>query len=200
VGDGHRTRRNLTDRPALLLVADLVAGYSDGIAGPISFTVHDGDILGLAGPNGSGKTTIFNAIIGTARVFSGTIARRAATRVSVQRQYPVRLREMPLSGRELLRLTGAFDRSIPPALARLMDVRIDRISGGQFQLLQVWACLGSAADLVLLDEPTNNMDPKAIATLGDLLLEARDGRGVLLISHDHRLLQRVCTSVVDLAP
>ena len=107
---------------------------------------------------------------------------------------------MPLSGRELLRLTGAFDRPIPSALAPLMDIRIDRISGGQFQLLQVWACLGSAADLVLLDEPTNNMDPKAIAALGDLLLEARDGRGVLVISHDHRLLQRVCTVVVDLEP
>ena len=181
-------------------MTDLVAGYSDAIVGPISFAVRDGDILGLAGPNGSGKTTLFNAIIGTARVFRGTIARRAATRVSVQRQHPVRLREMPLCGRELLRLTGAFDRPIPSALAPLMDIRIDRISGGQFQLLQVWACLGSAADLVLLDEPTNNMDPKAIAALGDLLLEARDGRGVLVISHDHRLLQRVCSRVVDLAP
>ena len=198
MGDRHRARRQLTDRPALLDVTNLVAGYSEPIVGPVSFTVHDGDILGLAGPNGSGKTTVFNAIIGTARIFGGRIARRAATRVSVQRQHPVRLREMPLSGRELLRLTGAFNRPIPPTLAPLMDVRIDRISGGQFQLLQVWACLGSAADLVLLDEPTNNMDPKAIAALGDLLLEARDGRGVLVISHDHRLLQRVCTGVVDL--
>jgi ATPase subunit of ABC transporter with duplicated ATPase domains len=201
MGDGDRRRDSLNGSFPLLVVADLVAGYADRVVvGPVSFTVDQGDILGLAGPNGAGKTTILNAIIGTAKVFAGRIVREPETRVSVQRQYPVRLREMPLNGRELLRLTGAFDRPLPAALEPLMDIRIDRISGGQFQLLQVWACLGSAADLVLLDEPTNNMDPHAIATLVELLIAARDRRAVLVISHDQSLLERVCTSLLKVGP
>jgi ATPase subunit of ABC transporter with duplicated ATPase domains len=197
MGDRDRHGHCLTETPPLV-VSNLVAGYRDPVVGPVSFTVEHADIVGLAGPNGAGKTTIFNAIIGMAQVFVGQIARAPGTVVSIQRQHPVRLREMPLTGRELLRLTGAFDRPLPPALAPLMDVRIDRISGGQFQLLQVWACLGSAADLVLLDEPTNNMDPKAIAALVELLLGARDGRAVLVISHDRHLLDRVCTRLVEI--
>ena len=117
MGDGDRARRQLTDRAVLLDVAELLTGYSEAIVGPISFTVGDGDIVGVAGPNGSGKTTIVNAIIGIARVFGGAITRLQGTRVSVQRQHPVRLREMPLTGRELLRLTGAFDRPIPTCKA-----------------------------------------------------------------------------------
>lgn len=199
MGNGDRRRRVLNDTAPLLAASALVAGYTTAIVGPVSFSVGPGDVLGVAGPNGSGKTTLFNAIIGTARIFSGRIHRRPGTRMSVQRQHPVRLREMPLSGRELLRLTDACTRLLPPALEPFVDRRIDRISGGQFQLLQVWACLGSPAELVLLDEPTNNMDPGALAACADLLIGAREDRGVLIISHDQRLLRRVCTHIVDVA-
>jgi ABC-type glutathione transport system ATPase component len=119
--------------------------------------------------------------------------------LSIQRQRPVQLPEMPLLGRELLALTGALHRPVPPSLAPLMAMRVDRLSGGQFQLLQVWACLGSAAELVLLDEPTNNMDPEAIETLIGLFRGALDGRGVLVVSHEHDLLRRVCTRIVSVA-
>ena len=90
---------------------------------------------------------------------------------------------------------------LPPVFSPLLDVRVDRLSGGQFQLLQAWACLGSPAALVLLDEPTNNMDPQAIAGLAELLLEARErGKGVLVISHEATLLDKVCTRVIEVAP
>jgi zinc transport system ATP-binding protein len=186
----------LTGATPLLTVSDLVAGYSEAIVGPVSFSVGAGDIVGLAGPNGSGKTTLLGAIVGSARIFGGRATRQPGIRLSVLRQHPVRLPEMPLTGRELLRLTGAL-AGLPAVLAPLMDVRVDRMSGGQFQLLQVWACLGSDAALVLLDEPTNNMDPGAIAALTGLLITAREGRGVLIVSHEHALLQRVCTRVVE---
>jgi ATPase subunit of ABC transporter with duplicated ATPase domains len=165
----------------------------------VSFSIAPGEVVGLAGPNGCGKTTLLNAIIGVARVFSGHVERRPGARTTVLRQHPVRLKEMPLVGRELLGLTGAFDRPLPPALRPLVELRLDRLSGGQFQLLQVWACLGSPSELVLLDEPTNNMDRAALAALTHLLIAARDRRGVLVISHDRRLLERVCTRIVEIA-
>jgi ABC-type Mn2+/Zn2+ transport system ATPase subunit len=171
------------------------------VVGPLSFRLSRGEILGLTGPNGCGKSTVLRAIIGRARVFSGTIERCEGVRAEVQSQQPVRLSEMPITGREFLRLTGASRQAPPPPLAPLLDQRMDRLSGGQFQLLHVWACLGSPADLVLLDEPDNNMDPKARATLIEVLHESRrEGRGVLVVSHEHDLVEEVCTRLVEVAP
>lgn len=185
----------------LLEVESLVAGYTEPVVGPVSFRLRRGEILGLAGPNGSGKSTVLRAIIGRAQVFSGQIRRGGeGLRVEVQAQRPVRLAEMPITGREYLRLTGAMRQAPPLKLVPLLDARLDKLSGGQFQLLHVWACLGSPADLVLLDEPDNNMDPRARETLIEVLHDSRkDGRGVLVVSHEHDLVESVCTRVVEVA-
>jgi zinc transport system ATP-binding protein len=71
------------------------------------------------------------------------------------------------------------------------------LSGGQFQLLHVWACLGAPADLVILDEPTTNMDPRSKASLEMILNASRQTVGaILVISHDHDLLSRVTSQIV----
>jgi ATPase subunit of ABC transporter with duplicated ATPase domains len=181
----------------LLEVRELVAGYRGPVVGPLSFAVHPGEIVGLTGPNGCGKSTLLGALIGTARVFSGSIARRPGARVMVQAQRPVRLPEMPITGHELLHLTRAKDKGAPSVVRPLLDGRVDRLSGGQFQLLQVWAALGSPADLVYLDEPTNNMDPATIDALGDLLLAWREERGVLVVTHEHEFLDRLTATIVE---
>ena len=185
----------------LLDVRDLVAGYRDPVVGPVSFGLHRGEVLGLSGPNGSGKSTVLRAIIGRARIFAGTVRRGdGPIATAVQAQRPVRLAEMPITGREYLRLTGAASHAPPPQLSGLLDLRLDELSGGQFQLLHVWACLGSAADLVLLDEPDNNMDPRARATLIEVLHASRTaGRGVLVVSHEHDLVEVVCSRIVEVA-
>ena len=157
--------------------------------------------MGLAGPNGAGKSTIQGAIIGKTRIFSGSVRRRPGIRVGIQGQAPVRLTEMPITGRDFLHITGADRCAGPEALQPLLPKRLDLLSGGQFQLMNVWACLGCAAELVLLDEPTNNMDPRATATLVDVLHASREnGRGVLVISHEHDFLEKVCTRLVEVQP
>ena len=104
---------------------------------------------------------------------------------------------MPFLGSEFLEMTGASRQEVPRHLRPLIDMRVDRLSGGQYQLLLVWACLGSASSLVLLDEPTNNMDPDAVDAVGHLLIESRArGKGLLVVSHEPGLLERVCTHVV----
>lgn len=182
----------------LVRADSLVAGYAEPVVGPLSFHLWRGEILGLAGPNGSGKSTVLRALIGRARIFSGCIERCANIRVAVQAQQPVRLQEMPITGREFLGLMGARHEAVPRQLAHLLDLRLDRLSGGQYQLLHVWACLGSPAELVMLDEPDNNMDPRARASLIDVLHESRrEGRGVLVVSHEHDLVDSVCTRLVE---
>jgi ATPase subunit of ABC transporter with duplicated ATPase domains len=197
VGESAGQRGPVTVPSPLLDLDNVVAGYTAPIVGPVSLIVQRNDIVGLTGPNGSGKTTLVNAIIGTARVMDGRLRKAPGLRVNVQRQHPVRLPEMPFTGIDLLHLVGAGDRPVPDSIRAFVERRIDRLSGGQFQLLQVWACLSAAADLVILDEPTTNMDPTSKASLEAILRASHELVGsILVISHDHDFLERVTSRIV----
>jgi zinc transport system ATP-binding protein len=187
----------MTPASSLLEFDRVVAGYTTPVVGPVSFAVGRGEIVGMTGPNGSGKSTLVNALMGTARVLEGHVHTAPGLRINVQRQHPVRLPEMPLTGEDVLRLVGAHERPVPASMQPFVGRRVDRLSGGQFQLLQVWACLGAPADLVILDEPTSNMDPNSKASLEAILSTAHElVGGILVISHDHALLERVTSRIV----
>lgn len=105
---------------------------------------------------------------------------------------------MPFTGAEYLHYAGA--RGTPPLrLAPWLRQRVDRLSGGQFQLLAVWAALDSGADLVLLDEPTNNLDPDGEAVLAELLGRVGQERAVLLVSHQQDFVTRACSRSMEVA-
>ena len=183
----------------LLRVEGLVAGYTRPVVGPLSFTVLAGEVVGLWGANGTGKSTVLNAIGRGARVFGGSVRRAPGLTLAYQEQQPVRLPVMPLTGSDIMRAAGADQREAPAALAAIANRRIDALSGGQYQLLCIWAALGSATDLVLLDEPTNNLDPPTEALLIDILAAERGRRAVLLVSHERRFLDAVCSRVLSVA-
>ncbi len=177
----------------------MVAGYSGPVVGPVSFSVRAGEVLGLGGANGAGKSTLLKALTGTARVHSGRILRDPAVRLAHHRQRPERPPELPLLGRELLALLDAEGE--PPALIRpLMDRPIAEMSGGQYQFLQAWACLNSPVDVVLLDEPTNNLDGEAIEALGAMLGSLSRERAVILVSHEQAFLNEHCHRRHDIEP
>jgi zinc transport system ATP-binding protein len=182
----------------VLSVEGLCAGYAKPVVGPVSFFLHRGDVVGIRGPNGAGKSTLLNAIAGSARIFAGRVDKRPGLRVSHQQQSPLPLNNVPLSGRELLRLTGASAESLPDWIAPLIKRRLDRLSGGQLQFLQVWACLKAPVELILLDEPTNNVDPPGVQHMADELIRMRASHAVMVISHDQRFLERVCTRSIAL--
>lgn len=186
--------------PPLLSYRGVVAGWTAPVVGPISFDLSEGELVALVGPNGCGKSTLIGAFTGAARTFSGLVAKREGATAAVQRQHPVREAEIPLNGHELLKLTGAHHRPPPPILSPLLDSRIDRLSGGQFQILSVWACLASDAAIVILDEPTNNMATATVEMLVPLLEASRPGRGILVVTHDERFLSRAAGRRVEVAP
>ena len=149
----------------LLHLEGLVAGWQQPATRPVELSLAAGEIVGLTGPNGVGKSTVLAAIAGRARVFSGRLTRPAGLRLALQTQDVPPVVGVPLSGRELLALTGASPVGLPPWLADRLDQRLDRLSGGQRHYLALWAVLDTPADLVLLDEPTNNLDRAGVAHL-----------------------------------
>lgn len=180
----------------LLALDRLVAGYDRPVVGPLSFHLAPGEIAALWGPNGSGKTTVLNAIGGGAHIFGGSVTRRPGLRVSHQHQSALPLQDVPLCGRELLALTCADARALPDTMKPLLRRMLSELSGGQLQFLQVWACLTAPVDLVLLDEPTNNVDPASIALVGDAIRRVRAERAVLLISHDRDFVEALGARIV----
>lgn len=177
----------------LLKLNRAVVGWDTPILGPIDLELHGGEILGLAGPNGVGKSTLFQAITGGARLFSGQIERRPELKLGLQTQHLPPLAGLPLCGNDLLQLTGASETGLPPWLQDLLHHRLDRLSGGQRQYLALWAVLQAPADLILLDEPTNNLDQAGTRHLVQTLQQkAASGCSLMLISHDAEFITQVC--------
>ncbi|SDW77274.1 ATP-binding cassette domain-containing protein [Thiocapsa roseopersicina] len=195
----------------LLRVEGLVAGYGRPVVGPLSLDVFPGEVVGLWGANGCGKSTLLNAIADRADLLAGRILRMPGLVIAYQAQQPIRLPSMPVTGRELLRFTGTSLQEMPAALQAVSRQRIDRLSGGQYQLLCVWAAIAGRADLILLDEPTNNLDPEREALLTEMLTPSRlarrdtsgarllPDRGVLLVSHERRFLEDACSRMIEIA-
>lgn len=173
------------------------AGYDRPVVGPVSFSIRRGEVVGLSGGNGTGKSTLLRAITGEARIFSGGIRRARGLRLNHHQQRFDRPPEVPLLGRELLGLLNVNPANVPGSVEALLDQSISVTSGGQFQLLQACACLCGDADLVLLDEPTNNLDEAAIAIVGQLLTAGAE-RGVLLVSHERDFLAAHCHRIIQL--
>ena len=183
----------------LISTHGLVVGYEAPVVGPFDLTVMPGEVVGLAGPNGSGKSTLLKALANHVRVFAGQVQRQPGIQLGWLQQQSERLPEMPFNGWEYLRFAGAREAP-PPHLAQWLPQRVDALSGGQFQLLCVWSVLGSDAELLLLDEPTTNLDLEGEQIPCRVLGRDQGERGVLLVSHDHAFLKGVCSRVLELSP
>ncbi len=167
------------------------SGASTPRIGPISLSLDAGELVTLTGANGAGKSTLLAAITGRAPILSGACHLATGTRVQLIEQAHQHDRDLPVSGRDFLAVAGA-DPGPPAPLSDWLDRRLDALSGGQRQLLRVWAGLTAPGELVLLDEPSNNLDAAARAELHRLLRDRPPHRGLLLVSHDPELLALGC--------
>jgi ATPase subunit of ABC transporter with duplicated ATPase domains len=185
----------------VLEVEALVAGWAQPAIQPISFCLERGEILALTGPNGAGKSTLLAALAGSGRIFSGQCRREPGARLGFQTQGMPPIAGLPLSGAELLALTGATPDGLPPWLSGCLNQRLDRLSGGQRQYLALWSVLRAPAELLFLDEPANHLDRAGIEHLEPALRQrAKEGAGILLVSHDPQLLRRCCDRTIAVEP
>lgn len=191
----------------LLEIKDLSLGY-DGkiVVSGLNFTVESGDFLCVLGENGSGKSTLVKAILGLKSAYSGHIhfaegfSRREIgympQKTEVQRDFPAGVFEVVLSGCQGAMglkpfYTRAEKRRAEAAVERLeiADIKNEcyrNLSGGQQQRVLLARALCSADKLILLDEPTTALDPRATAEFYKIIgsLNRDEGVTVMMVSHD----------------
>lgn len=178
---------------------------SVGVAGrtlvrDLTGIIHRGDVLGLIGPNGTGKSTLLRALMGEHPVSSGDLRVGASMSVEYYRQD---LSQVPL-GKTLFEIINDLRptwerRLVQGHLGRFgfsgdeVQRRADSLSGGERARVALAMMMLSGANLLVLDEPTNHLDVESIEALEDAL-ERYEGT-VLLVSHDRELLRGQVTRV-----
>jgi beta-exotoxin I transport system ATP-binding protein len=180
-----------------------------------TLAVRPGEVFGLLGPNGSGKTTLLRLLMGFLRPTRGrvTIAERDCWRESVAVHTgvsylpgDVRLAR-GMKGREVLaffaRLRGQRDPTRGVQLAERLGLdlsrKVSQFSTGMRQKLALAAVLAVDVPLLILDEPTSNLDPTVRGTITALIREARSaGRTVIFSSHVLSEVEQTCDRVVIL--
>lgn len=198
--------------PLVLRTEGLTKRYGDRTAvDGVSMTVRRGEVYGFLGHNGAGKTTTLRMVLGLIRPTAGraTVLGRPAGKPDTTARVGA-LVEGPgfypyLSGRDNLRSLARYQRLPRTEVERVLDLvdltgrGDDAYKGyslGMKQRLGVAAALLGDPELIILDEPTNGLDPAGMADMRELVVSlARGGRTVLLSSHLLTEVQEICDRV-----
>ncbi len=202
--------------PPLLLAESLTKNYGrhralDGL----TLSISPGEVVGLLGPNGSGKTTALRLLLGFLRPTSGRASiggfdswKQSVEARKLMTYLPGELRLYEsMTGRQLVKFLGQLRNDEPgdavDALAKRLDIDPDtaltRMSSGMKRKIALLAVLLPKVPLVILDEPTNTLDP----TMRDEFLEQirrakSDGKAILFSSHVLAEVEAVCDRVLIL--
>jgi branched-chain amino acid transport system ATP-binding protein len=203
-----------------LAVTGLTAGYAGStVLHGVDLTVGDGEVVGLLGRNGVGKSTLVNAVMGLVRPYAGSVrfhglelagrapdavARAGIGLVPQGRRVFATLtvaEHLTIAGR---RRPGPWNRQrvldLLPQLGARLHHRGDQLSGGEQQALAIARALLTNPRLLLLDEPSDGLAPGLVARVGEVVGElAGSGIGVLLVEQDVRLAYAVAGRVAVMA-
>jgi len=173
----------------------------------VSFTVSEGDRIGLIGPNGSGKSTLLRILAGDVDADGGEVSKRKRSRLSYVEQ------ESKFAAGQTVRVVieNALENAVVPASERgtrfaetlgragFEDLEADAatLSGGWQKRLAIVEALVQGPDILLLDEPTNHLDLAGIEWLEELLKQA--AFACVVVSHDRYFLENVATEMAELS-
>jgi len=179
----------------------------------VSFSVPEGTIFGILGPNGSGKTTTLGTITDILKPTSGTYKLFDEPASAASRRKIGTLLETPnfyhyLSGVKNLEIAAEIkqhgkediDRVLEMVdLTRRKDSKFSTYSLGMKQRLAIASCLLGSPSVLVFDEPTNGLDPVGIAEIRELMKRLyREGKTIIMASHLLDEVEKVCTHVAIL--
>ena len=180
----------------------------------LSLKVEQGQIFGILGPNGSGKTTTLSILLDLIKSDQGSfewfgepahyeLRKRIGSVIESPNFYPY------LSAATNLRLVAAIKESGADDIDRVLqltgleqrkDTKFKTFSFGMKQRLAIASALLGKPDVLILDEPTNGLDPQGIVQIRELIMMiAREGTTILLASHLLDEVQKICTHVAVLS-
>ena len=199
----------------MLELNDLTRRYGETVAlDGLSLRVPEGEVVGFVGPNGAGKTTAMRIALGVLEPDSGEVLWRGepATR-EIQRAFGYMPEERGLYPkmrvdrqlRYIATLHGDDDAGAARAadrwserlgLGEQTEQRVEELSLGNQQRVQLAAALVHEPDMLILDEPFSGLDPIGTDVMSEVLNDrARDGAAVIFSSHQLELVERLCDSV-----
>ncbi|XWN33595.1 MAG: metal ABC transporter ATP-binding protein [Devosia sp.] len=195
-------------RVTLLRGTELVVAFgARTVLESVEITIAQGEIVTVIGPNGSGKSTLLRTLLGMLSPRRGTVTRKDGLVVGYLPQRLSLDPTMPLSvGRflDLPRRAPRAERSA--ALTRVGVPGLERramtaLSGGEFQRVLLARALLARPDILMLDEPTQNLDQTGAAAFYKLIDSVREETGcaVLMVSHDLHVVMAASDRVVCLA-
>jgi ABC-type multidrug transport system ATPase subunit len=179
----------------------------------ISFSVPEGSVFGILGPNGSGKTTMLGTIMDILKPTSGTYRLFDEVPTELHRRRIGTLLETPnfyhyLSGVKNLEIAAEIKQRGKEDISRVLemvdltkrkDSRFSTYSLGMKQRLAIASCLLGSPKVLVFDEPTNGLDPVGIAEIRDLMKKLySEGKTIIMASHLLDEVEKVCTHVAIL--
>jgi ATP-binding cassette ChvD family protein len=187
-------------------VNDLKKGFGDKLLiDGLSFQLPQGGIVGVIGPNGAGKTTLFRMIAGAEQPDSGTIRLGDTVQIAAVDQSRDSLNddksvwEEISDGQDLIKV-GNYETSSRAYVGRFnfrgpeQQKKIGLLSGGERNRVHLAKMLKSGGNLLMLDEPTNDLDVETLRALEEALLEFPGS--AVVISHDRWFLDRIATHIL----
>ena len=174
----------------------------------LNLSIEEGQVFGLLGPNGSGKTTTLGMILGVTSITSGNYEWFDGEKGHVTRQKIGAILEQPIfypgyTAVENMKIVAAI-KQIDLAnmenvlrMVNLWERRNDKFSGyslGMKQRLAIASAMLCDPEALILDEPTNGLDPEGIAQIREIIVNiAKTGKSIILASHLLDEVQKVCS-------
>ncbi len=198
------------DRSGFKVITCEGAGFRYSPDGPwivrdVTTRIERGDKIGIVGPNGAGKTTLLKLLLGQLKPQAGTVEQGTQLEIvyfdqlRAQLDDTMRVQDAVADGNTTVTINGKSrhvisyleDFLFEPTRAR---TPIKALSGGERNRLLLARLFTKPANVLVLDEPTNDLDAETLELLEDLVVEF--GGTVLLVSHDRAFLNEVCTSLL----
>ena len=200
---------------ALVSVQSVSYNYnSESVLENVSFDVEEGDFLGIIGPNGAGKTTLFHCMLGLLNSYSGKIIilnqdikkyKKIFRKIGYIPQKKSIDQKFPLTVKELISLSLPRNTSKnivleilkQVGLYKLKNKTIGQLSGGQQQRVLIAKALVNNPIILMLDEPTNELDHKSQNDFYSLLKELNEKNKITIIwsSHDMDAVNKYANKV-----